>query len=98
MTRSPILLFWDEFDGVWVADVPDVRFCSAHGGTAEDALRNVTEALADILAAIPDGESARGAAAFERCERLRGRRLNDIRDTLSRNVWHQLAAQCRAAH
>nr|MBA3499075.1 hypothetical protein [Deltaproteobacteria bacterium] len=56
------------------------------------------EALADILAAIPDGESARGAAAFERCERLRGRRLNDIRDTLSRNVWHQLAAQCRAAH
>ncbi len=50
MSRYPILLFWDEADDLWVADVPDVRFCSAHGETAEDALRNVTGALADILA------------------------------------------------
>jgi predicted RNase H-like HicB family nuclease len=33
-----------------VADVPDVRYCSAHGETAEEALRNVSEALDDILA------------------------------------------------
>jgi predicted RNase H-like HicB family nuclease len=50
MTNYPILLFWDEADRLWVADVPDVRFCSAHGETAEEALRNVTEALADIHA------------------------------------------------
>ena len=50
MPNHPILPFWDEVDGVWVADVPDVRFCSAHGETAEAALRNVTEALADFLA------------------------------------------------
>ena len=30
MTNYPILLFWDEADRLWVADVPDVRFCSAH--------------------------------------------------------------------
>jgi hypothetical protein len=52
--------------------------------------------LADLIAKIPSGISARGAAAFERCERLRGKRLNDIRETLERNVWSQLADQCRA--
>jgi len=46
----PILLFWDQADGLWVADVPDIRWCSAHGETPEVALRNVTDALADILA------------------------------------------------
>ena len=50
MNRYPILLFWDGVDELWVADVPDVRFCSAHGETPEEAVRNVREALADILA------------------------------------------------
>ena len=50
MTEYPILLFWDEDDRLWVADVPDVRSCSAHGKTPEDALREVRLALADILA------------------------------------------------
>ena len=57
-TNYPILLFWDEADRLWVADVPDVRFCSAHGETAEEALRNVTEALADI----PADAAERGVA------------------------------------
>jgi len=50
MTRYPVLLFWDAADELWGADVPDVRLCSAHGETPEEAVRNVSEALADILA------------------------------------------------
>lgn len=48
--HDPILLFWDKQDQVWVADVPDVRCCSAFGPTPEDALREVRDALGDILA------------------------------------------------
>ena len=69
MTNHPILPFWDEVDGVWVADVPDVRFCSAHGETAEAALRNVTEALADILADILADAAERGIALLPPTER-----------------------------
>ena len=50
MTHYPILLFWDEHDQLWVADVPDIKYCSAHGETPEEALREVRLALADILA------------------------------------------------
>ena len=49
MNEYPILLFWDAEDHLWVADVPDVRYCSAHGTTPEDALREVRLALGDIL-------------------------------------------------
>ena len=55
------------------------------------------ETLADILAALPTGESARGAAAFERCERIHGKRLQDIRDTVGNNIWSYFADKCRAA-
>ena len=50
MTQYPILLFWDDVDQDWIADVPDVRYCSAHGPTPEDALREVRLALSNILA------------------------------------------------
>jgi hypothetical protein len=61
-----------------------------------EAVTNPGE-LADILAALPPTESARGVAAFERCERLRGRRLNDIRETIyASREWRQLADKCRA--
>lgn len=50
MTTYPIILSRDSADAVWVADVPDIRYCSAHGERAEEALRNVSAALDDILA------------------------------------------------
>ncbi len=50
MTNYPIILFWESVDSVWVADVPDIRYCSAHGETPEEAPRNVSAALDDILA------------------------------------------------
>jgi predicted RNase H-like HicB family nuclease len=40
-----INLFWSDEDDSWIADVPDLRFCSAHGPTPDDALREVKIAM-----------------------------------------------------
>ena len=37
----PIVVFWWEPDQAWVADVPDLRGCSASGETPEAAVREV---------------------------------------------------------
>jgi len=50
MERYHINLFWSEEDGCWIADVPDLRYCSAHGRTPEAALREVQRAVAAWLA------------------------------------------------
>ena len=49
MSRYHINLFWSEEDGCWVADVPDLRFCSAFGDTPEEAVREVQIAMAAWL-------------------------------------------------
>lgn len=40
-----INLFWSDEDSCWIADVPDLRPCSAHGDTREEALANVQHAI-----------------------------------------------------
>ncbi len=44
--RYPINLFWSQESGRWIADVPDLRYCSAHGGTPEEAVAQAQEAIA----------------------------------------------------
>ncbi len=36
-----INIFYSEEDGEYIADIPDLKFCSASGETPEDALREV---------------------------------------------------------
>jgi len=36
-----INVFWSEDDNAYVADIPDLRYCSAHGPAPEAALREV---------------------------------------------------------
>ena len=36
--RYHINVFWSEEDRRWIADVPDLRYCSAHGDTPEEAV------------------------------------------------------------
>jgi len=36
-----INIFYSEEDEGYIADIPDLRFCSAFGATAEEALREV---------------------------------------------------------
>ncbi len=41
MTGYPIDVHWSDEDGTWVADVPDLAFCSAHGPTPHEAVAEV---------------------------------------------------------
>jgi predicted RNase H-like HicB family nuclease len=51
-------LFWSEPDGAWVADVPDLRSCSAFGDGPAEALAEVETAMEAWLAvAREDGLS-----------------------------------------
>ena len=43
--RYHINLFWSAEDDCWIADIPDLRFCSAHGDTPEAALHEVQIAM-----------------------------------------------------
>ena len=45
-----INVFYSEEDGCYIADIPDLRFCSACGETAEEAVREVQVAKAAWLA------------------------------------------------
>ncbi len=40
-----INLFWSEVDAAWVADVPDLQYCSAFGDTPAEALAEVEKAM-----------------------------------------------------
>ena len=42
--KYEIVVYWDDTDGIFVAAVPDLPGCSAHGPTQIEAVRNVNEA------------------------------------------------------
>ena len=46
-----INVFYSDEDGCYVADIPDLKFCSACGATAEEAVREVQVAKAAWLQA-----------------------------------------------
>ena len=45
MPKYEIVIFWDNDDKIFVAEVPDLPGCLAHGQTQIDAVRNVNEAV-----------------------------------------------------
>lgn len=45
MSGYHINVFWSDEDGAWIADVPDLEFCSAHGPTPVEAVRQVEIAM-----------------------------------------------------
>ena len=49
MTEYPIIVFWSDEDDAYIADVPDIHYCSACGHTPEEAVREVRIALASML-------------------------------------------------
>lgn len=44
--RYHINVFWSDEDGRWIADVPDLVTCSAHGRTPAEAVAEAEEAIA----------------------------------------------------
>jgi predicted RNase H-like HicB family nuclease len=47
----PIDVFWSEEDEAWVANVPDLRYCSALGDTPHEAVTEVEVAVSVWLEA-----------------------------------------------
>lgn len=45
MYRYEIILYWSKEDGAFVAEVPELPGCMAHGDTQDQALHNIQEAM-----------------------------------------------------
>jgi predicted RNase H-like HicB family nuclease len=54
MHRYTIIVFWSEEDMAWIADVPDLKSCSAFGNSPEQALAEVRVAMDAWLEAARD--------------------------------------------
>ena len=44
MDKYEIIIYWDDTDKIFVAEIPELPGCSAHGKTHEAALKNVKDA------------------------------------------------------
>ncbi len=49
-----INIFYSEEDEAYIADIPDLKYCSAHGETPEEALREVLIAKEGVLAVMKE--------------------------------------------
>jgi len=45
MSKYEIIIYWSNEDHVFIAEVPELPGCLAHGDTQEAALHNVKEAM-----------------------------------------------------
>ena len=45
MNKYEVIIYWSEEDQVFVAEVPELPGCAAHGPTQEAALTNAQEAI-----------------------------------------------------
>jgi len=45
MQKYEIILYWSDEDSVFVAEVPELPGCTAHGDTQETALKNINDAI-----------------------------------------------------
>jgi len=45
MDKYEIIIYWSDDDKAYVADVPELPGCMAHGDSYESALRNAREAV-----------------------------------------------------
>jgi predicted RNase H-like HicB family nuclease len=45
MHKYEIIIFWSKEDNLFVAEVPELPGCMAHGDTQADALANANEAI-----------------------------------------------------
>ncbi len=58
MEHYEIIIYWSGQDQVFIAEVPELPGCMAHGGTHEEALSNAKEAMSLWLeAARADGQA-----------------------------------------
>ena len=66
MAKYEVIIFWSDADELYIAEVPELPGCTAHGDTYEDALSNAKDAMAlwletarDIGRRIPEPKGRR---------------------------------------
>jgi predicted RNase H-like HicB family nuclease len=45
MYKYAIIMYWSDEDDAFVAEVPELPGCMAHGNTREDALKSINQAM-----------------------------------------------------
>ena len=45
MIKYEVIIYWSAEDEAFIAEVPELPGCAAHGMTQEDALRNAQDAI-----------------------------------------------------
>lgn len=45
MYKYEIIMYWSNEDNAFVAEVPELPGCMAHGNTQQDALKSINEAM-----------------------------------------------------
>jgi predicted RNase H-like HicB family nuclease len=45
MNKYEIILYWSNEDKTFIAEVPELPGCMAHGDTQENALKNINQAI-----------------------------------------------------
>jgi len=43
--KYEVIIYWSDEDGAFIAEVPELPGCAAHGMTQEEALRNAQDAI-----------------------------------------------------
>lgn len=54
--KYPIEIFYSEEDECYIANVPDIKYCSAHGETPEEALKEIQIALVTCIESLLDND------------------------------------------
>ena len=44
--RYETIIYWDSEDKIFIADIPELPGCKAHGRTKQEALKNIEESAA----------------------------------------------------
>lgn len=66
MPRYEIDIFWSEEDGGYIANVPELPYCSAFGDTYEEALHEARAAMDLYLSALREEGRSEAAPAPSR--------------------------------
>lgn len=45
MDKYEVIIYWSDEDSAFIADVPELPGCMAHGHSREDALKNAKQAI-----------------------------------------------------
>ena len=45
-SKYEVILYWDKVDAIFVAEVPELPGCIAHGSTKAEAIQNAEDAIA----------------------------------------------------